>query len=214
MDLGLLVRGLAQPAIDLRSPDHGRSVRAFQPRQLLRPVPEIELLGQPLQVDAPVHALDLRDGLQFVHFAELPRFLHPAGFFQQLGAGNGADHGVQHAAIGGAEITGHIAALLLAVGSDREGTDFLVGRHKILVQVIADILLRQCAHTERFGVVSGEAGVLEVAGNVQHEQQLSLFQSFFSGNFGTGGKRHRRAKEISTFVACPGDAGRPVLLGW
>jgi hypothetical protein len=36
----------------------------------------------------------------------------------------------------------------------------------VIVQVVADFLIGQCVHTERFGVVSGELLFLEVSGDV------------------------------------------------
>jgi hypothetical protein len=42
------------------------------------------------------------------------------------------------------------------------------------VEVVADLRVRQGVRTERLGVVSGEAGVLEVARDVQQEKELPV----------------------------------------
>ena len=39
---------------------------------------------------------------------------------------------------------------------------------------LADFLVVQCVHTERFGVISREARVLEMTRDVQHEDELFL----------------------------------------
>src|SRR5436189_190013 len=77
----------------------------------------------------------------------------------------------QDAAVRGAEVRRHVAALLGLV-DDLERADFLERRDEMLVDVLAHFGVVQGAHTERFGVVSGEARVFEVPGDVQHEDKL------------------------------------------
>src|SRR5436190_1896342 len=83
-----------------------------------------------------------------------------------MGGGGRIGNDVQHPAIRGTEVRSHVAALLLAV-DDFEGADLLEGRDEILVEVLADLFVGQGVHTERLGVVSGDARVFEVPGDVQ-----------------------------------------------
>src|SRR5262249_15169833 len=52
---------------------------------------------------------------------------------------------------------------------------------EILVDVLPHFGVVQGAHTERFGVVSGEARVFKVARDVQHEDQLLFLQGLGGG---------------------------------
>ena len=76
-------------------------------------------------------ALAVRDG----HFSILD---HPACFAQERRGINRTGNGVEYGTVGQAEVTGHIAALLLAV-DDAESADLLVGRNEAAIQVIADL---------------------------------------------------------------------------
>src|SRR5262249_39243418 len=63
--------------------------------------------------------------------------------------------------------------------------DLLEGGDEVFVEVLAGFGVSQGVHTERLGVVSGEARVFKVAGEVQHEEQLLLLP----GQFGRLGRR-------------------------
>ena len=97
-----------------------------------------------------------------VQLGELVGFVGPAGLAEEDVGIHGAGHGVQDAAVRGAEVAGDVAALLLGAG-EGEGADLLEGGHKGVVEVFADLGTGQGVHTERLGVVSGEAGFFKVA---------------------------------------------------
>src|ERR1041384_4400648 len=83
--------------------------------------------------------------------------------------GRGIDRpgdGVEHAAVRGAEITGHVAALLLPA-DDLECRDFLERRHEVLVEELADFWVRKGVDTQRLGIVSGEERVFEMPADVE-----------------------------------------------
>src|SRR5262249_5495734 len=115
--------------------------------------------------------------LAAVALGVLHRFL--GGFddpfrFAQYGVGvDRPGDAVQDASVGGAEVAGDVAALFLTA-DDAEGGDFLEGGDEVFVEVLADFGVGQGVHTGRLGIVSGDARIFKVAGNVQHEAELQL----------------------------------------
>jgi hypothetical protein len=112
-------------------------------------------------------ALAMRDG-------QLACLHYPARFAEQGRGIDGARDYMEHGTVGETEIGGDIATLFLAT-HQAEGSNLLVGRDEMLVQVLADLLVRQGVLTERLRIVSGKAGLLKVAGKVQKEKKLPLF---------------------------------------
>lgn len=108
-----------------------------------------------------------------VEGGELRRFDNPACLAQQHLGVNGAGDRVQHAPLRRAEIAGDVAALF-ACAVDGERTDFLIRRNEVNIEIFADFGVGQGVRTERFSVVSGEARVFKVAGNVHDEKQLVI----------------------------------------
>jgi hypothetical protein len=82
-----------------------------------------------------------------------------------------ARDGVHDRTIGKAEIRGDIAADLLPI-DDLERADLQIGADKILVDVIYHSAIGESVHTERISVVSGEAGIFQIAGQMDHEDHL------------------------------------------
>jgi hypothetical protein len=78
---------------------------------------------------------------------------------------------VEHLAVRHAEITGDIAALLSSAG-DAESSDFLKRGCEIAIEVLSNFKISQGVRTERLGVVSGETGIFEVAGNMEKKRQF------------------------------------------
>src|SRR5262249_40858127 len=103
--------------------------------------------------------------LQSGHVEGLDR---PAGFTKKRGGIDRPRDCVQHPAIRQAEITRHIAALLLAI-VDAKRSDFLKRRDEVRFEVFADLIISQGVLTERLGVVSCETGVVEITGNMQQK---------------------------------------------
>ena len=60
---------------------------------------------------------------------------------------------MEHATILCAEVRGDVASLLLTADNLKR-PDLLKSRHKVLVEVFANLRIIQSVHTERFGVVS------------------------------------------------------------
>jgi hypothetical protein len=56
-------------------------------------------------------------------------------------------------------------------------------RYEMVVEVLTRFVLGQCVHPERFGVVSGELGVLKVAGDMEQVEQL-IFAQCLPGRLG------------------------------
>jgi len=104
---------------------------------------------------------------------QLARLHDPAGLAEQRRRVDRSGDRVQHRAVGEAEIAGDVAACLLAVGY-LECADLLERRDEMVVEVLADLVVGQCVRTERFGVVSGELGILQVSREVNEEEQFSL----------------------------------------
>src|SRR5262249_36635276 len=96
---------------------------------------------------------------------------------------NGTGDDVQHAAVRSAEVRGDVAALLRAA-DDLERGDLLIGADEILVYVLPDFGIGQCAHTERFSGVSGEFRVFEVTGDVEEEDELFFLLGLLGGLLG------------------------------
>ena len=71
----------------------------------------------------------------------------------------------------------------------------------MLVEVLADFGIGQSVHTERFSIVSGEARVFKVAGDVQHQNELLLL-------FGLRGGLLGRIDEIDFRAVAAAGAGR------
>ena len=69
---------------------------------------------------------------------------------------------MQHGAVGQAEVTGDVSALLLAV-HNAKSANFLEGRDEVVVEVAAHFFIREGILTECLGVVSGEFGILKIA---------------------------------------------------
>jgi hypothetical protein len=99
---------------------------------------------------------------------------------------------VEDAAVGSAEVAGDVSALLLTA-DDAERGDFLEGGAEEFVEVLTHLRVGQCVHTERLGVVSGEARVFKVTGDVQHEDQLLFL-------LGVPGGLARRVVELDAGV--------------
>src|SRR5262249_13542760 len=97
----------------------------------------------------------------------------PAGFAQKYGCVDRPGDDMQHATIGCAKVTGDIAAVFLLIDNPKSA-DLLVRRHEMFVEIIADFPIREGVHPERLGVVSCEAGVVKIAGDVQKEDELVL----------------------------------------
>ncbi len=108
-------------------------------------------------------------------------FDYPSCLAQQNVGVDWSGNDVQYAALRRAEVTGHVAALLLSA-VDRERADFLIRGDEVVIEVLAGFGIGQCVRTERLGVVSGETGVFKVAGDVHHEHQLV----FLPGCLGRG----------------------------
>ena len=80
-------------------------------------------------------------------------FDNPLCFAQQsLGIDRSGNH-VEYSAVLSTEIGSYISSLLL-LSDDAKRTDLLKGRDEMLVEILADFGIRQCVHTERFGVIS------------------------------------------------------------
>ena len=127
-------------------------------------------------------------------------FHGPSRFAQQpIGFDLAADR-VQHAPIGGAEIAGDVAAVLLDFAvdvDDLEVARLLVGGDEMLLDVFTDFGVRQSARSECLGVVSRELLAGKVAGDLDDEQQFFLLGRQRSGFF-------RRSDPVD---------GRPQFLG-
>ena len=125
--------------------------------------------------------------LAAVAFAILDRFLggldDPFRFAQHRVRVDGPGDGVQHPAIGSAEVSRDIAALFL-FADDAEGADALEGGDKMLVEIFANFGIGQSVHTEHFSVVSGVVRFFEVAGDVNDEDEFFVFEGFGRGVFG------------------------------
>src|SRR5581483_4156979 len=121
----------------------------------------------------------------------------------QHGAGvNGAGHAVKDATVGSAEVGGDVTALLRPA-DDLEGGDLLERRAEILVDVLADFGIGESVDTQRFGVVSGEVRVLEVARDVEDEDELLVL-------LGLGGRLSRGVEELNGCAVA--GAGSPLLV--
>ncbi len=75
---------------------------------------------------------------------------------------------VEHSAVLSTEIRSDISSLLLP-SDDAKRTDLLKGGDEMLVEVFANFRIRQCVHTERFGVVSREVRFFEQARHVKNK---------------------------------------------
>ena len=116
--------------------------------------------------------------------SHLPRLDDPADLGQHRGGIHRTSKYVQNLAARQAEITGDVTALLLAIGNP-ESADFLIRRNEKRVEVVAHFPVRQRAPTERLGIVSGEIGIFEVAGDVQKKRQFVVFARFPGGFCGS-----------------------------
>ena len=103
---------------------------------------------------------------------QLVRFDHPARLAEEGVGIDRSSEDVQHAAVGRAKVAGDISALLLT-GRNAKRTDFLEAGHVMGAHILADLFIGEGAHPERFGVVSGEPGILEMARDVEQEHQLA-----------------------------------------
>src|SRR5437016_2878968 len=80
---------------------------------------------------------------------------------------------MEDSAIRSTEIGCNVSALLL-ITDDAECRDLLICRNEILIEVLADLGIRQGVHTERLGVVSGEVRIFEDSRKMEHEDELLL----------------------------------------
>src|SRR5947207_2941842 len=80
----------------------------------------------PIGVGPPEEGLESGGVVGVLQQRQLVRFDRPAGFAEEGAGVDGAGDGVEHAAFGGAEVAGDVAALLLAV-DNAEGADLLEG---------------------------------------------------------------------------------------
>src|SRR5207247_115987 len=99
-------------------------------------------------------------------------------------------------AVGRAEVSGDVAALLLAT-REGKGADLLIGGDERSADVLADIGIGQGVHTERLGVVSGKGRVFKVAADVQDHHQLALLRGPLAGPGRVGVKLDRGAERVA-----------------
>ena len=135
MDLGLQRLSFAQPELGQCFGCHRRHVGFIG--HLGRPLPGAVFLAQALEMSLPEKrpvladvAFALRDG----HFSIFDR---PAGFSQKRGGIDWTGDGMKHRTVAQAEITRHIAALLLTV-DDPERANLLVGGDEAAIHIVAD----------------------------------------------------------------------------
>ena len=75
---------------------------------------------------------------------------------------------------------------------DGGGADLLERGDEVGIEVLADLRIGQGVRTERLGVVSGEAGLLEIAGDVQEEHEFLLFACLPPCHGGSAGEFQAR----------------------
>ena len=80
----------------------------------------------------------------------------------------------------GTEIGSDIPPLLL-LSDDAKRTDLLKGGDKMLVEIFANFRIRQCVHTERFGVISRKVRFFKQAGHMQNKHQFFFLECLLGG---------------------------------
>ena len=140
------------------------------------------------------------DSFGIVHGPAVRRDIHgPSCGGQQLLRGNWSGHRMDDPAVWRAEVARDVAAVLhqdAGLVDDLEAAHLLVRCHEVRGEITRDIGILQGDRPECLCVISGKAGILEVPGDVDQEDELSFLLGLLggrAGRFGPGERRIERA---------------------